>query len=431
MLLAGVAASVLAMGIAAVAVIYLWYKEMHGSIILLFLFVLILGDTRLDFFQFVKDLRVEIMMLIFLINVYELRNQRYKINAIMLYFLPFFAVALLALIFSPLMELGFSKTLSFAIFYFVTFNYINHKLQVYGIQLMVDVLYLIVALLVLGFVFLPVFTEYVTYGGGRYNGVMGNPNGMGMLVTLATPITAYLFQRHTFPKRFKTFVWILINLSLLMCSSRNAIFSIALFWVLYFGLRGTPIRRFLFLFVVLPGIGIALYKVDLETVFTSLGLDAYFRVKELDSGSGRIFAWAHAYDLIRNAPLIGCGFACEEYHFVHKTTFQLWHSGHQGGVHNSYLAYAINTGIVGTIFFLGFVLNAARMVRNWRILIPFMLSTLFSAIFESWLFSSLSAFHILFLMFLVFLIVDTNKEELLVSNLAGDFSHEAAKGVIR
>ncbi|MEY3443609.1 MAG: hypothetical protein RLZZ519_1890, partial [Bacteroidota bacterium] len=133
MLLAGVAASVLAMGIAAVAVIYLWYKEMHGSIILLFLFVLILGDTRLDFFQFVKDLRVEIMMLIFLINVYELRNQRYKINAIMLYFLPFFAVALLALIFSPLMELGFSKTLSFAIFYFVTFNYINHKLQVYGI----------------------------------------------------------------------------------------------------------------------------------------------------------------------------------------------------------------------------------------------------------------------------------------------------------
>ncbi|MBP6722757.1 MAG: O-antigen ligase family protein [Bacteroidia bacterium] len=431
MLIAGVAASVLGMAICAAAVVYLWYRELHSSIVILFLFVLILGDSRVDIFQFIKDLRVEVMMLIFLITIFEVRNQRYKINAIMLYLLPFLAVALLALIFSPTIGVAFSKTISFAIFYFVLFNYVHHKLQVYGIQLMADVLYLIVTLLILGFIFLPLFPEFISYGGTRYNGIMGNPNGMGMLVTLATPITAYLFQKHSFPKRFKTFVWILITVSLLMCSSRNAIFSISLFWMLYLGLRGTPARRIFFMFVFLPGVAIILYKVDLETVFTTLGLDAYFRVKELDSGSGRIFAWAHAYELIKKAPLIGCGFSCEEYNFTNETSFQLWKSGHQGGVHNSYLAFAVNTGFVGTVFFLGFLLNAARMVRNWRFLIPFMFSILFSAIFESWLFSSLSAFHVLFLIFLVFLIVDTNKEELLVSNLAGDFSHEAAKGVIR
>ena len=66
-------------------------------------------------------------MLIFLITIFEVRNQRYKINAIMLYLLPFLAVALLALIFSPTIGVAFSKTISFAIFYFVLFNYVHHK----------------------------------------------------------------------------------------------------------------------------------------------------------------------------------------------------------------------------------------------------------------------------------------------------------------
>ena len=69
MLIAGVAASVLGMAICAAAVVYLWYRELHSSIVILFLFVLILGDSRVDIFQFIKDLRVEVMMLIFLFKV--------------------------------------------------------------------------------------------------------------------------------------------------------------------------------------------------------------------------------------------------------------------------------------------------------------------------------------------------------------------------
>ena len=37
----------------------------------------------------------------------------------------------------------------------------------------------------------------------------------------------------------------------------------------------------------------------------------------------------------------------------------------------------------------------------------------------------------MFLYLLVFLIVDTNREELLVSSVAGDFSKLAAEGLIR
>jgi O-antigen ligase len=432
MIVGGMAVNAAGVVIAAGAVIYLLYKEKHDSIIILFLFILIMGDSRFEPTQFVKNLRVEVLILLFAVSLYEIRNGYYRVNAIMLYFLPFLSVSLLALIFSPLLDLGFSKTLSFAIFYFVVFNYIHHKLRVYGIQLMIDSLYLIVVILIASFILLPLFPDYLSYGGGRYNGLMGNPNGMGMLLTLTAPIATYLFTKHKeFKRSFKTLVWLLIIISLIMCSSRNAIFSLFLFAVTYIGLQGGTFRRIIFLFVFLPAVGVFLYNVELEDLFTYLGLEKYFRVSELESGSGRIFAWKHAFDIIQRQPLIGCGFACEEYHFVYRTSFQLWHSGHQGGVHNSYLAYAINTGFVGTTFFLGFLGIAASRVRNYRFLIPYLACCAFSAIFESWLFSSLSAFHILFLLFLAFLQVDTNKEELLVSNLAGDLSNAAAKGVVR
>jgi O-antigen ligase len=433
MFFSGMAVGPAAMVVVAIGIGYLFYIDHHHSIVLLLLICIILGDSRADFIQFVKPLRGEIVLIMFLISLYELRNNFYKANALMLYFLPFLWVALLALIFSPNVNTAVSKTISFAILYFMAFNYLHHKFERYGMQLMQDCLYVCLIILVIGFSLLPIIPIYVSYGGIRYNGVLGNPNGMGMFVTLLTPIAYYLFKRdhRKYSKRFKVIAWTLIMASLIMCSSRNAIFSVALFFLLIYGLAGSTFRRAIFLFIFLPAVGIIVYNIDLEQLVYTLGLERYFRIKEFGSGSGRIFAWQHAVDLISRSPLIGCGFACEEYNFMEKTTYQLWHSGHQGGVHNSFLAFAINTGIVGLLCFLGFLANAARKVRNSRFVIPFMLSAMFSAVFESWLFSSLSAFQIMFLYLLVFLIVDTNREELLVSSVAGDFSKLAAEGLIR
>ncbi len=420
------------MVVTGLGVAYLFYIDEHQSIIVLFLLCLLMGDSRIEELQFIKPLRAEIMIMMFIFSIYELRNNYYKINGLILAFLPFFWISILALIFSPNLSTGVSKMLSFGLIYFVGFNYIHHKFERYGTQLMSDCFYVILFILALGFMLLPVIPDQVTYGGIRYNGMMGNPNGMGMLVTLVSPLMYYLFKRdRNIPRRLKAIAWALIIISLIMCSSRNAIFSVALFFIIVYGLEGSTFRRVSFLFIFLPAVGLIVYNVDMEQLVYTLGLERYFRIKEFGSGSGRIFAWQHALVLIKKSPLIGCGFACEEYNFLEKTSFQLWHSGHQGGVHNSFLAFAVNTGIVGTICYLGFLLNAARNVRNLRIVIPFMASAMFSAIFESWLISSLSAFQILFLLTLVFMIVDTNHEELLVSSLAGDFSNTAAEGNIR
>ena len=99
-------------------------------------------------------------------------------------------------------------------------------------------------------------------------------------------------------------------------------------------------------------------------------------------------------------------FACEEYNFLYRTTYQLWSTGHQGGVHNSYLAFIVNTGFVGFGFFILFWVNAFRKVKNLFFLFPFLATIAFSAMFESWLFSSLSAFHIMFLVTVSQLLAD-------------------------
>jgi O-antigen ligase len=432
MMFSGMAFGPASLAVTAFGVGYLFYKNEHGSIIILFLITLIIGDNRQDFLQFMKPLRVEIMIFMFVMTIYELQNNYYRTNGLMLYFAPFVWVALLALMFSPTLGTGLNKTFSFVILYFVAFNYVHHKFERYGRQLIVDMLYLFLAILALGFLMMPVAPEIVSYGGARYNGLLGNPNGMGMFVASVIPMTYYLFKRdRQFSLRFKTAAWALLIVSLIMCSSRNAIFSVALFFVLAFGLEGGQFRRIAFLGILLPMTAILAYNIDLEQLVYTLGLESYFRIKEFGSGSGRIFAWKHAIDLIEKSPLIGCGFACEEYNFGEKTTFQLWHSGHQGGVHNSYLGFMVNTGFIGLACYLGFLFTAVQKVRNYRIMIPFILSALFSAAFESWLFSSLSAFQMMFLMTLIFLIVDTNHEELLVSSLANDFSNKASEGMVR
>jgi O-antigen ligase len=432
MMLTGIVFAPLAMVVVAIGVGYLFYHDKHDSIIFLFVLVLLMGDSRSMSLQFFKSLRIEILIFLFIFTLYELRNNLYRTNALLLYFVPFFWVSLLSLIFSPTMPTALSKTLSFALLYFVGFNYLHHKIERYGIQLMIDIYQLCLFLTVIGFFFIPIIPELVTYGGVRYNGMMGNPNGLGMFVTLLSPLAYYLFKRdRNFTARHKLFAWTVIMISLLMCSSRNAIFSVALFFMLVFGLEGSTFRRVSFLYIILPGLAFLIYNVDLESLVYSLGLESYFRIKEFGSGSGRIFAWGHAIELIKKSPFIGCGFACEEYSFIEKLTFQLWHSGHQGGVHNSYLAYTVNTGFAGLICYFGFLFNAARKVRNKRILYPFMAAVLLSAMFESWLNSSLSAFQIMFLMILIFFIVDTNREELLVSSVANDFSNKAVEGMVR
>jgi len=395
------------MVILVAACAYFAYHDRHDSIILLFIIILIMGDSRQGWMVFSKALRGEMLIIITVLTIYDLWVGRYRISKLYLALIPFLMVSFLALSFSPFLNVGFSKTISFSLLYFCILHYFVNKFSRYGLRMLGDITYFCHAILALGLFLLPILPGVVSYGGARYNGMMGNPNGMGMFVTMVSPMTIYFFRyQRGISKRYKIFAWSLIVISLMLCSSRNAIFSFSLFMMVYFGLNGGTFRRLAFLMVALPLMTLLVFFLDIEAMVVSLGLEKYFRLRDFESGSGRIFAWQHAIELIQERPWLGCGFACEEYNFLYRTTFKLWSTGHQGGVHNSYLAFLVNTGGIGLTLFMGFLANIFIQARNRFFVLAFIASAGFSAMFESWMFSSLSTFHILFLIMTTQLLAD-------------------------
>lgn len=418
LLLGGMVVGPVGLVVTAIATIFFLQKGRHDSLILLFVLILVLGDSRMVNLQFIKPLRIELMVILSVYAIWEMRTGAYQFSKYFLYFLPFLLVAFLGLIFSPILGLAISKTISFALLYFVCLHYLHHKFKVYGMRLLVDIMYLAHVIIFLGLLFLPIFPMLVSYGGIRFNGMLGNPNGLGVFIVLITPLTVYVFRKQpSIMQRYRTLAWMAIYLSLALCSSRNAILSVSVFWIVLSGINGTSFRTLIFLFVLLPMTMILIYNIDLESVVIALGLEKYLRLRDLESGSGRVYAWQHALEFVEQNPLIGCGFACEEYNFVYRTSYRLWVTGHQGGVHNSYLAFLMNTGFVGLALFLGFVASLVVKMGERKFYIPFVISLAISAMFESWMFSSLNAFHIFFLITVIWCMVDARQHDLIAARL--------------
>ena len=408
----------LAMPVMAAGAIFFLYHKRHDSVLVLLFLTLTLGDSRMDALYFVKDLRTLLMIILVAYSIWEIRAGIYTINRYFLLYLPFLLVSLMALIFSPMLGTAISKTIAFSLLYFMGLHYIFHRFRQEGIRLLVDIMYTGHLIIFLGLILLPLFPSLVSYGGLRFNGLIGNPNGLGLYVVLLTPLTLFIFNRQpNIAQRYKTLAWIALNVSLAICSSRNSILAVTTFWLLYTGLNGTSFRTAIFLLVILPGTFLIIYNIDLQAVVEMLGLERYLRLRDIENGSGRVYAWQHALETIEKNPLIGCGFACEEYHFFYGMSYRLWATGHQGGVHNSYLAFILNTGFVGLGFFILFVGSLIRRMGDYRYYLPFAASCALSAVFESWLFSSLNAFHIFFLTIIVFCMVDATQHALIKAKI--------------
>ena len=82
--------------------------------------------------------------------------------------------------------------------------------------------------------------------------------------------------------------------------------------------------------------------------------------------------------------------------------------GHQGGVHNTFLALWLNTGIIGLVLWLvGLFRTIFKAVAISYTALPFLYTVLFSAFFEAWLMGSLNPYHITMLLILAVTITDT------------------------
>jgi O-antigen ligase len=90
--------------------------------------------------------------------------------------------------------------------------------------------------------------------------------------------------------------------------------------------------------------------------------------------------------------------------------------GHQGGVHNSYLAFWLNTGITGLfLLFRGIALVFIKATKNTAVSMAILFSVLFSILYESWLAGSLNPYTILFLVILTII-----SEEEIIGELSAE-----------
>ena len=107
--------------------------------------------------------------------------------------------------------------------------------------------------------------------------------------------------------------------------------------------------------------------------------------------------------------LCGSGFSYDEMLF-YGNRHALSALGHQGGVHNTYLALWLNTGIIGLVLWaFGFLRNIFKAVTISYTALPLLYTVLFSAFFEAWLMGSLNPYHITMLLILTLTLTDKNE----------------------
>ncbi|PCJ87574.1 MAG: hypothetical protein COA57_04635 [Flavobacteriales bacterium] len=299
----------------------------------------------------------------------------------------------------------FQKTLSYALLFLIVPAYLIKLISEKGEEVIKWINYFGLFILLVGLAFY-LLGQDIAFLGGRYRGILGNPNGLGIFSTLL--LLFFEISRNKFPKLFsKKEMWLIYTvllLSLVLSQARTSLFTVLIFLFFNYLYKYSAFLGFLIFLM-----SIFIYQIVLNNIIEIilfLNLEEYFRIETIDEGSGRYVAWDFAWENIQKNFFIGKGFVFADDLF-HKNYVPLSKMGHQGGVHNSYLNFWLDTGLVGLIlYFVGFFMLFIKAAKRNKAALPIMYAVLFSITFESWLNSSLNSFTIIFVMIVTLLFQD-------------------------
>jgi O-antigen ligase len=397
----------LGMVVALLSVVLLKRKNMYAELIMGFIFILVLSDSRqyqLEFAKITKDIYLVLLTLFYL---FDQKQFKFK-NSLFLPFIPFLAWSFFTVFRSYDMVISFQKTLSYGLLYFTIPAYFIKSFRTSGSIFLKDFIMLMALIFITGLLLIVVKPDFV-YLAGRYSGILGNPNGLGIFVVVALMFT--VCAQIKFPglltKNEMIFIYSLMGISALLTGSRNAIMCFIIFLVFTKFYKISYWYGFMTVVVA-----IMLYQVvftNLPSILEALGLAKALRADTLESGSGRLVAWGFAMNKL-NSDLklffMGGGFSFDEYIFYLNIN-ALSILGHQGGVHNTFLALWLNTGIIGLgLWLTGFFRIIFKAVKISYTAFPLMYTVLFSTFFEAWLMGSLNPFHIMYIFTLTMLITE-------------------------
>jgi O-antigen ligase len=383
-------------------------KLMYEELLIGYLFILVISDSKEPVFEFAKNAKSIYLVTLAFIVLLDRANFAFRNNLFRI-FIPFFIVAIIAMLFSTgdsFFLTSVQKTLSYILSMLVLPLMITRLYKDHGPVFLRRLILFAVTVLFFGFVMEYVSPETALLLGKRFKGIFGGPNGLGVFCVLLFII--FFMVNNFFPDQFSKYEKVIIMVSILVsiysCGSRNAVISVIIFFVFQRFFSLSPFFGFvLFLITIFVT---ELISSNATAVITALGMGDYFRINTIEEGSGRYIAWDFAWKQIQNNFFIGKGFAYDEF-YMRKHYGMLLKLNHQGGVHNSFLTFWMNQGLIGLIVYLrSYILTFIKGAQKNKYAFPAMFAISFSAFFESWLVASLSAFAFLGIFIFTFITSD-------------------------
>lgn len=371
-------------------------RGMNQEMVMGFLIVLVMSDIDPDIVAMepIKQAKNFVMLslaIIFLID----RPKFEPLSGIFAIFLPFFVYSIFPLIFSGRVVVASQKTLSYALLFLLVPNWFLMNFRLYKWDFVRNLIYFICLVLLVS-PFIGYIQHWYTVIGGRYRGVFGNPNGLGIFCFLSFLLVSVAehLNKDIFPNRLTRYaVYGIIIFNLLRCGSRTGLTAALLFLVFSRFFSVAPFVGFIIFLLFVSGLHYL--TTNLAAIVTALGIQEFMRVDTLEDGSGRYFAWAFAWEKIQDYFLLGGGFGNDEY-VMRQNYAYLRSQGHHGGVHNSYLTMWFNVGIIGLgIYLRSLFVTFVKASKLTPIAFAVLFAILFSALYESWLNGSLNPFTIL------------------------------------
>ncbi|MFB6258232.1 MAG: O-antigen ligase family protein, partial [Flavobacteriales bacterium] len=406
---AGLGGELVGIVLVGLAAILLKRRGWVSELFILFLIILVFSDNRIFLFDFAENGKIVYIVLLFGFFLFD-RSSLPIQSRVFNYFIPFLSIALVLVYWSEEPFIAFQKTISYGLILLLVPNYFLEAYHEEGSIFLKKLLYTVLVILSVGLLLYPAFPEFAITE-GRYRGMFGNPNGVGIFSALS--FIFFTVVLHIYPNLFsKHEKWVFYGvffLSLYLCASRSALFTIFIFLGFLPIYRSFPFLGFIAFLVLV--MGSQYITTNLPSIVRSLGLEEYFRVKTLEEGSGRFIAWNFAWQHIKENMAFGKGFNHTVHLFGAKQEY-LNKLGHQGNAHNSFLTFWLDTGLYGLMAYLiAFFTLFIKAGKQHPIAVPAMFGFLFSATFESWLTASLNPYTIIFLMTIALLTYPVEETE--------------------
>jgi O-antigen ligase len=398
-----IAPNMVAAGWAALSFLLILRTRDRTKILLAFLTMLVLSDSRAAMFEFAASSKVLVVVILFIHVLLSGDTYKTRENQIFRNFLPFIIWAILATLWSINTVAAFQKSLSYSLILFlvpVLFVKAVEDNKKFGI----DFIYHLILIFATGLVLYFVAFDFVSIA-GRFSGILGNPNGMGIFILVSLPMAFLLWLAYKGEQnmnRQMITLLIVMGASLVLCGSRTALFGIVIF-IVFNRLRYFTNFVSLIGFVILV-VGYEYFMQQLPQIIMALGLAEFLRIETLLEGSGRNIAWDFAWKKIDDVFFAGGGFGYSEFVFG-KHYKELSRMGHQGNAHNSYYTLWLDTGLIGlTLYLFGLLRTVLLCVKASPYTLPIVYAIVFSISYESWLAASLNPFTSFFIMILALLL---------------------------